>query len=280
MKCVASIVLLTLIHLGIWAQDCMPAKPNLQTQDNTLVYDFANFIDDEAETRLNTKLVKFYRESSNQILVVVADDLCGYEAWEYATRLGQDWGLGTKDKDNGVVLLLQPKRQGQRGNIFIATGKGLEGAIPDVYANRITDNVMIPLFKQDQYTQGLEEGTDLVIDLAKGEYNDRVAMIQGGSSEGDASIYLFLLVMLAILAISMFSYHSRVVNYADVNKLAYWAAFWLLMNQHGHSGRLDGYGRSNRSGGFGGGFGGGGGVGGFGGFGGGGFGGGGAGGSW
>jgi len=258
----------------------MPAKPNLQTQDNTLVYDFANFIDDEAETRLNTKLVKFYRESSNQILVVVADDLCGYEAWEYATRLGQDWGLGTKDKDNGVVLLLQPKRQGQRGNIFIATGKGLEGAIPDVYANRITDNVMIPLFKQDQYTQGLEEGTDLVIDLAKGEYNDRVAMIQGGSSEGDASIYLFLLVMLAILAISMFSYHSRVVNYADVNKLAYWAAFWLLMNQHGHSGRLDGYGRSNRSGGFGGGFGGGGGVGGFGGFGGGGFGGGGAGGSW
>ena len=278
-----------IISLIIWvwssgmAQDgCMPVKPDMQTQDSKLVYDFADFIPDGEEQTINTKLVQFYRESSNQIMVVITDELCGYEAWEYGTRLGESWGIGREDKDNGVVLVLQPKRDGQKGNVHIATGKGLEGAIPDVYANRITDNVMIPFFKKNDYAGGLTAGTDLIMDLAKGEYNDKVAQIQGQSEGIPAEFGLFVLIMLIVFGFSLYAYHKRVKKYALVNKLAYWAAFWILMNQHGHSGRFDDFGRGGRGfggGGFGGGFGGGGG-GGFGGFGGGSFGGGGAGGSW
>jgi uncharacterized protein len=263
----------------------MPAKPDLETQDNVLFYDLASFIDDASEKRLNDKLVGFYRETSNQIAIVVADDLCGYEPAQYATRLGHDWGLGREKEDNGVVILLRPKREGQKGEIFIATGYGMEGPIPDVYANRITDNIMIPYFKQNQYPEGLDAGLQVVMDLAVGEYNERVAMVQG---EGEGKeIGLFMMFILVLLALMAYSYHRRVQNYAEVNSLAYWVAFWMLMNQHGHSGRFEDFNQGSGpfrrmgrgSGGFGG-FGGGSSGGSFGGFGGGGFGGGGAGGSW
>ena len=283
-------VLLILTSLVFQAQDpCMPPKPDLETQDNVLFYDMASFIDDGAEKRINDKLVKFFRETSNQIAIVVADDLCGYEPAQYATRLGHDWGVGREKEDNGVVILMRPKRDGQKGEIFIATGYGMEGPIPDVYANRITDNIMIPYFKQNQYPQGLEAGMQVVMDLAQGEYNEQVAMVQGeGEGEGEM-ISLFMIFILILLALMAYSYHRRVTNYAEVNKLAYWAAFFMLMNQHGHTGSFDDFNQGSGpfrrmgrgSGGFGGGsFGGSSGGGSFGGFGGGGFGGGGAGGSW
>ncbi len=217
----------------------MPPKPDLETQDNVLFYDMASFIDDGAEKRINDKLVKFFRETSNQIAIVVADDLCGYEPAQYATRLGHDWGVGREKEDNGVVILMRPKRDGQKGEIFIATGYGMEGPIPDVYANRITDNIMIPYFKQNQYPQGLEAGMQVVMDLAQGEYNEQVAMVQGeGEGEGEM-ISLFMIFILILLALMAYSYHRRVTNYAEVNKLAYWAAFFMLMNQHGHTGSFD-----------------------------------------
>lgn len=269
------------LSLGLSAQVCMPALPDEKTQDDFLVYDFADFLPDGQEKTLNQKLVNFYRETSNQILVVVPDTLCGYEPWEYATRLGHSWGLGNAEKDNGIVVMLKPKTQGSKGQIHIATGYGLEGAIPDVYANRISNQVMIPSFKQNKYMQGLNEGTDAIMDLAKGEHNERVAMIKG---EMPPEAGIFVIFVLLLFGLIMYNYHRRVEKYAEVNTLAYWTAFWMLMNQHGHSGRFDDFNRGSgpfrRTGGFGGSGGGSGGGGGFGGFGGGGFGGGGAGGSW
>jgi uncharacterized protein len=280
MKKTGILLLFALSVFSMPAQDgCMPALPDEKTQDNKQVFDFAQLIPDAQEQALNNKLVQFYRETSNQIVVIITDELCGYEAWEFATRLGEAWGVGRADEDNGVVLVLQPKRDGQKGQVHIATGLGLEGAIPDVYANRITDDAMIPFFKKNDYVGGLNEGTGLIMDLAKGEYNEKVAQIQGSSEEMPPEFMFFVLIILIVFGISIYSYQSRVKKYAVVNKLAYWTAFWILMNQHGHSGRFDGQGRGNGglgSGGFGGGFG----TGGFGGFGGGGFGGGGAGGSW
>lgn len=286
-----TLVLVLFSTIGSSAQDpCMPKKPDLMTQDYVLFYDIASFIDDGAEKRINDKLVSFYRETSNQIAIVVTDDLCGLEPAQYATKLGHDWGLGREKEDNGLVILMRPKRDGQKGEIFIATGYGMEGPIPDIYANRITDNIMIPYFKQNQYPQGLEAGLQVVMDLAQGEYNEQVAMVQG-EGQGEV-ISLFMIFVLIILALMAYSYHRRVTNYAEVNKLAYGTAFFMLMNQHGHSGRFDdfnqgsgpfrrmGRGSGGLGGGSFGGFGGGSGGGSFGGFGGGGFGGGGAGGSW
>lgn len=282
MKRISVLFIAFMMSLGSFAQVCLPAKPDLKTQDNVLVYDFAGFLPDGQEQTLNRKLVDFYRQTSNQILVVVPDTLCGLEPWEYATELGHEWGVGRADKDNGIVVMLKPKTERSKGQIHIATGYGLEGAIPDVYANRITDQIMIPRFKENRYMQGLEDGTDVIMDLAMGEYNDKVAQVKGDFPK-EMPIY-FSLMILFVFTIVFYSYHRRVKKYAAVNDLAYWTAFWMLMNQHGHSGRFDDFGRGSgpfrRTGGFGGGFGGGGSRGGFGGFGGGGFGGGGAGGSW
>ena len=263
----------------------LPKRPATADEQN-LVYDFANVIEDGRERALNQSLEDFAMSSSNQILVLTVDTLCGLEAWEYATELGHAWGIGQAEKDNGVVLLVKPKKgRLSKGAVHIAVGYGLEGAIPDVYANRITDQLMIPLFKENRYTEAIEQGTQVIMDLAAGEYNETVARIQT-EPEMPKEVYIFLLFTLLVFGLSLFGYHKRVKTYANVNKLAYWAAFWLLMNQHGHSGRFDDQWTRRHGRGYGGfgGFGGGGGFGGsgggFGGFGGGGFGGGGAGGSW
>lgn len=280
---IAYIILLS--PWSVMAQDrCdIPAKP---IGDNHLVFDFADFIPEGDESRINQDLVDFARSSSNQIVLVIADTLCGLPPWEFATELGHSWGVGMGEEDNGLVILMKPKYGAKsKGHIHIATGYGLEGAIPDVYANRITDQVMIPKFKEGDYVGGLESGIAVLKDLAIGEYNQQVEAIT--KDEGIPSeVWVFLMFILGILVLNIILYHRRVKDYARVNDLTYWAAFTLLMNQHGHTGRFDDFNRGSgpfgRTGGFGG-FGGGGGGfggGGFGGFGGGGFGGGGAGGSW
>ena len=60
--------------------------------------------------------------------------------------------FGQKEKDNGLVILLQPKTATGKGEIFIATGYGLEGVLPDATLNgAVIDNEMIPRFKQGDY---------------------------------------------------------------------------------------------------------------------------------
>ncbi|MGB9833330.1 MAG: TPM domain-containing protein, partial [Caldisericum exile] len=86
---------------------------------------------------------------------------------EYAVQLFRKWGIGQKDKDNGVLLLVAIKDRVMR----IEVGYGLEGAIPDGKAGRIRDEYIIPYFKQEDYSKGIYYGyLALAREIAK-EYN-------------------------------------------------------------------------------------------------------------
>lgn len=82
--------------------------------------------------QLEEKLEVFSNETSNQICVVIVDDLNGMDAADYAFKIGNTWGVGKADKDNGIVILIKPTSTDGGRSLFIATGKGLEGAIPDL----------------------------------------------------------------------------------------------------------------------------------------------------
>ena len=265
------LVLIALFLTSFGAQaarfDCSLTPPE-ERQQTKLVWDYAHWLEPSEAERLNTKLVAFARETSNQILVIIVDTLCGLPEGDLAFDIGEKWKIGQKGFDNGIVFLIKPNGPPGQRKVFIATGYGLEGAIPDLRAKQVVDGVVVPHFKQGDHFGGIDQAVDLLMAMAKGEYNEQIP----GQGKR-APVWPMLLVMLFIFGVIFLSWRKRVNTYAATNKVDFWTAMWLLSQMsNNHGGRWHG-------GGGGGGFGGGGG-GGFGGFGGGSFGGGGAGGSW
>jgi uncharacterized protein len=203
--------------------------------------------------------------------VIITDELCDYEPVEYATNIGHNWGVGQKEFDNGVVLLVSPKHR----KTFIAVGYGLEGAIPDAISKRIVNQELLPNFRNDDYFGGISAATIVLMQLAKGEINAE----DYRASQGDDPLVVGLIAGILLLLILIVGPISSAWKYSMINDVAFWTAFMLILNSRGsHSGMFGDF--SGGRGHFGGGFGSSSGGGGFGGFGGGGFGGGGAGGSW
>lgn len=243
--------------------DCTLTPPNAAKQDR-LVWQYTDFLSPSEVQQLNAKLTAFARETSNRILVIVVDTLCGLPESDLAFDIGERWGIGKAGFDNGIVLLVKPNGTPGERKVFIATGYGLEGAIPDLTAKRVVDREVIPNFKAGNYYRGLNEATNVLMALAKGEFNEK----SYGKQPFPWPLLVFGVIFVGAI---FFSWRGRVRRYSRTNNVDFWTAMWLLnqMDQR-HSGRWTGGG-----GGWGGGGGGG-----FGGFGGGSFGGGGAGGSW
>lgn len=137
-----------------------------------LVNDYAHLFSGAQSQALEDSLAAFDRATSTQITVVTVSDLDGYPASEYATRILEKWGVGQKDKDNGVVMLLKPRNRYGGGEVFIAVGYGLEGALPDITAGRIIDNEMIPYLRgtDPDYFRAVIAGTSAVRAAVQGEY--------------------------------------------------------------------------------------------------------------
>lgn len=265
MKQLLLTIFLSVFIFSVFAQD-IPERPN----PPKLVNDLAEVLSDQEEQQLESELVEFDRSTSTQITIVTVPSLNGYEKSDFTFRLGEKWGVGRKDKNNGIVIVFKPKTGNERGEVFVAIGYGLEGIIPDAIANRtVVNSEMIPRFKQNDIFGGLYSGTKVLMGLAAQEFTaqDYEQKAEGKKSEGGA---FFIVIMIIIILVSIFK-GGRGRHYNGGSSLPFWLAMGLLNSGSGR-GSFGGF--SGGSGGFGGGGGG------FGGFGGGSFGGGGAGGSW
>lgn len=179
---------------SVSAADDIPQRP----QPQRLVNDLARIFSKSQVISLEQKLVAFDDSTSNQITVVTVSDLNGYEPAEFATKIGIAWGVGSKDFNNGVVLLVKPKTESSRGQVSIQIGYGLEGAIPDAYCKRIIENDIIPHFKENDYFGGVDAAVDVLMGLASGEISEP----RGGSDdeEGDGiGLILFLFILFIII---------------------------------------------------------------------------------
>ncbi|WP_461790039.1 TPM domain-containing protein [Pedobacter sp.] len=254
MKRLSLLLYILFITVGGFAQE-FPAKPN------RLVNDYTNTLSSTQIASLESKLVAFDDSTSNQIAVVVIKSVGDYDINEYAYKLGRAWGVGGKEKSNGVVLLVA---LGDR-KLSIQTGYGLEGALPDIYTKRIIENDIKPYFKDGNYYEGINSGVDSIIKLTKGEYkNDKPRGRKGPGGAGSGLIILIIVIIIIILIKrGGGGGGGQVIGGRGVSDAIFW-------------GLLFGSGRNSGGGGFGGGSSGGG----FGGFGGGSFGGGGSSGSW
>lgn len=239
-------LLLLLLQANILTAQELPQRPS----PPRLVNDFTGTLTAAQLQTLESKLVAIDDSTSTQIAVVIIKSLEGYDVSEYALKLGRSWGIGGKELNNGVLLLIAKEDR----RMHIASGYGLEGALPDILCKQIIDREIVPNFKSDDYYRGIDEGTDAIVKAVKGEY--KVTKKKGKKIPGPA---------IGIIALILF--------------------FILISGGRGGGGSYSGRGYRSYGGPmiWGGGFGGGSGRssgGGFGGFGGGSFGGGGASGSW
>jgi len=240
----------------------VPDKPT----EKKLVWDFANVIDDTQEKALEDSLESFSRNTSNQILVITVTSLGDYEPSQYATELGRKWGVGHEDDDNGVVMLIKAKTENEGGQAFIATGYGVEGALPDALCKRIIEKEMIPHFKEDDYAGGVWSALSVIMPAMKGEFNEEEYMNEG--TTGDAILGLIVFIAIICFIVVAMKKGGTGGTGTGTNTRTYTGG--PIIFPGGYSGRSSGgssWGGGSSSGGWGG-------------FGGGSFGGGGAGGSW
>jgi len=251
--------------VGVYSQE-IPPRPD----PPRLVNDMAGILDPADAAQLEQELVAFNDSTSTQIVVLTITDLAGNDPAQFAFAVGQQWGVGQKDKNNGIVILIKPKIGNERGQAFIAPGYGLEAVIPDATAKLIVENEMIPKFKGGDYSGGIHAAVSIIKSLARGEYPASAYKKKSKKAPGWGVLVPFVVLLLLFLF-----FRSNGGNHHSVGKnVPFWT--WLfLASSLGNSGRGNYGDFRSGSGGFGGGGGGG-----FGGFGGGGFGGGGAGGSW
>jgi uncharacterized protein len=186
------IVLLLLMPLLAIAQveDVLPSKPNPPKIVNDLT---GSFLTKTEVDNLENKLKYYNDTTSNQIAIVIIKSLEGYNEMDYAIALGRKWGVGTKDFNNGVVILVSDKDRA----VAIATGYGIEGALTDLTSQSIIDNDIIPNFKEGRKYEALDLATDDIIKALAGKYKapKGYKSRSGGGSDGMGGFKTMMILM-------------------------------------------------------------------------------------
>ncbi len=174
------------------AQALFPPKP----EPAVFVHDYSGWLSEQEKAFLEAKLRRYDDTTSTQIVVMIRPDIGDYDRSSYAFELGNRWGIGRKSKNNGVVVLIVTEPP-QRG-VFIATGYGVEGALPDITAGRIARNLMIPKFKEGRYFEGIDAGINAVMAALSGEFQ---------ADEAQEEVHIPLWVLLIILMLFLLLMH-------------------------------------------------------------------------
>ncbi len=161
------IILLSLLVLPLAAHaEWLPAKTN------RLVNDYSGILSESQRNTLEQRLVAFNDSTSNQILVVITPTLGGDDENAVAQRIGQTWGVGQQEFNNGLVILIKSKTPDENwGAVALATGYGLEGVLPDVFCKRIIDDQMIDPLKEGDYYEAIVEALEVIEPVVRGEYS-------------------------------------------------------------------------------------------------------------
>jgi uncharacterized protein len=182
--------------LAIEAQgaEVMPPKPDRYFND------YAGVVSKEAAQRFNEQLAQFERETSDQVVVAIFPKMqSDSDIADYTQRVAQAWGVGQKERRNGVVLFVFV----QDRKMFIQVGYGLEGTLPDITAFDISEYRIKPLFRTGDYESGIAVGIDSIFKAIRGEYKGSgktVAERHRGS--GASSFWPFIIFLIVLIVIS------------------------------------------------------------------------------
>ena len=176
--------------------EVIPPKPDRYFND------YAGVVSKTAALRFNEELAQFERETSDQVVVAIFPKMqSDSDIADYTQRVAQAWGVGQKERRNGVVLFVFV----QDRKMFMQVGYGLEGALPDVTSFDITERRMKPRFRNGDYEGGLATGIDSIFKAIRGEYKgsgNTVAERNRHGGGGAPSFLFFVIFLIALIVIS------------------------------------------------------------------------------
>lgn len=157
------------------------------------VVDQAGLLSSAQVKSLTDKLAAHEAATTNQVVVVTVDDLQGYPIEDYGYQLGRHWGIGQKEKDNGVLLIVAPKER----KVRIEVGYGLEGTLTDALSKVIIEREILPHFKRGDMAGGILAGTDAILQSLGGEYAPPERVRDEGTDEGFPlpAVFIFALMI-------------------------------------------------------------------------------------
>jgi uncharacterized protein len=230
----------------------IPAKPTT----SIYVQDTAKVLSNNTKNTINAYSAALAEKTKAQIVVVTVPTLDGAALEDYSLQIVRDWGIGNKEKNNGVLLLVAVKDRKSR----IEVGYGLEGALSDGLTGRIQDQYMLPYFRKGDYDKGILNGYSAVFNTVLKEYklsandlNVQARVPAQGNTAQDRSLFtlsngLILLIIIILLIVDRVLFGGAIFRFI----------FYMLLFRGG--GRGGGFGGGGYGGGgFGGGSGGGGG---------------------
>ncbi|TYP50906.1 TPM domain-containing protein [Thermosediminibacter litoriperuensis] len=191
------------------AAEPVPARPS----DLLYVYDHAGLIDQADEARMREVAKAIDDKTGAQVVVVTVNDLAGRTIEDYALTLFRSWGIGDREKNNGVLILVNKENllAERSGRIRIEVGYGLEGTITDGKAGWILDTYALPAFEKREFSRGIadtfmavaaEVAREYGLDLEQGELSDLSVYVREESIPFDLILAMLVFIVAAIIITS------------------------------------------------------------------------------
>lgn len=179
------------------------------------VNDFAGVIDSSDEQAIQLAAVQLQEATTAQVVVVAIQSLEGEPLEDYAYQLFKEWGIGTAEENNGVLILVSIDDRQSR----IEVGYGLEGALPDGKTGRIQDEYMIPYFRNNDYGSGIRNGFLAIVQEVYDEYGVEPGSLdtpyagEKSNAGGDISKGILFIIIIIVLLIDWIFLRGRITRF-------------------------------------------------------------------
>ena len=197
MRKVLYLILLLLGTLSLQAKEyTIKEIPMVHLQDRTrYVSNPDGILSPSAVATMDSILYALEEKTGIQTLVVAVTGIEGGDCFDFAYRLGKEMGVGQKERDNGLVVLLSTDER----CIQFATGYGLEGVLPDAICKRIQNRYMVQHLGKDDWNTGMVEG----IRAINGYLDGSMENIGNGEKDGDGMIVLLIIMFMIFGGIAL-----------------------------------------------------------------------------
>lgn len=138
---------------------------DIPDRPQNFVNDYTNTLSVQEKSLLENKISNFEKQTTNEIAVAIIPSLDGDSVENVAQNIFTKWGIGKKDKNNGVLLLVAMAEHQTR----IQTGYGLEGSLTDLGTSYIQSEIMTPAFRNNDYFSGINGALDKMIESINGD---------------------------------------------------------------------------------------------------------------
>lgn len=159
----SAVLLILSLSVSAFAAKNTPYPPPTQ---NFFVNDFADCINESDEQKMQSMAEELYKKTGAQVVCVTVNSLDGKDVRDYALGLGREWGIGSKNDNNGVLLLLAVDDR----QVDIEVGYGLEGTLTDGKTGRILDTYAMPYLRDNDFSAGLYKAFSALIGETANEY--------------------------------------------------------------------------------------------------------------